>query len=51
MQDRELFPNSVQVIEMPFKIYNDNKDIKVRLAGLPEGWEMDKTPVTQVKLT
>ena len=33
---------------MPFKIYNDTKDIIARLGDLPEGWEMDKTPKTQV---
>ena len=49
MKDRELFPNSKQMNEVLFKIYDDTKDIKVRLADLPEGWEMDKTPESQVK--
>lgn len=48
MKDRELFPNSKQMNEVPFKIYNDTKDIIVRLADLEEGWEMDKTSDTQV---
>ena len=51
MKDRELFPNSKQMNEVLLKIYDDTKDIKVRLADLPEGWEMDKTPETQVKFT
>ena len=51
MKDRELFPNSNQMNEVPFKMYNDTKDITVRLTDLPEGWEMDRTPETQVKLT
>ena len=48
MKDRELIPNSKQMNEVPFKIYNDTKDIIVRLADLEEGWEMDKTSDTQV---
>ena len=51
MQERELFPNSRRALEMPFKIYSDTKDIIVRLADLQEGWEMDETPVKQVKFT
>ena len=49
MKDRELFPNSKQMNEVLFKIYNDTNDITVRLADVEEGWEMDKTPETQVK--
>ena len=48
MKDTGLFPNSKQMNEVVFKIYNDAKDIIVRLVDLQEGWEMDKTPGTQV---
>ena len=57
MKERELCPNnseqmnSKQMNEVPFKIYNDTKDIIVRLTDLEKGWEMDKTPETQVKFT
>ena len=48
MKDRELFPNSKQMNEVPFKMHNDTNDIIVRFTDLQEGWEMDKTPETQV---
>ena len=57
MKETELCPNnseqmnSKQMNELPFKIYNDTKDIIVRLTDLEKGWEMDKTPETQVKFT
>ena len=57
MKERELCPNnseqmnSKQMNEVPFKMYNDTKDITVRLTELEKGWEMDKTPKTQVKFT
>ena len=52
MKERELCPSdSEQMNEVPFKMYNDTKDIIVRLTDLEKGWEMDKTPETQVKFT
>lgn len=51
MKERELSPNSKQMNEVPFKMYNDTNDITVRLTDLEKGWEMDKTPETQVKFT
>ena len=57
MKETELCPNnseqmnSKQMNEVPFKMYNDTKDITVRLTDLEKGWEMDKTPETQVKFT
>ena len=57
MKETELCPNnseqmnSKQMNEVPFKMYNDTKDITVRLTDLEKGWEMDKTPKTQVKFT
>ena len=50
-KDRELFRDSNQMNEVPFKMYNDTKNIIVRLTDLEEGWEMDKTPSTQVNFT
>lgn len=32
-------------------MYNDTKNITVRLTDLQKEWEMDKTPETQVKFT
>lgn len=49
MKERELSPNSKQMNEVPFKMYNDTNDITVRLTDLEKEWEMDKTPKTQVK--
>lgn len=49
MKERELSPNSKQMNEVPFKMHNDTNDIIVRLTDLEAGWEMDKTPETQVK--
>ena len=51
MKERELSPNSKQMNEVPFKMHNDTNDIIVRLTDLEKGWEMDKTPETQVKFT
>jgi len=34
--------------EVPFKMFNDTRDIIVRLPDLKEGWEMDQTLQTQV---
>ena len=48
MKDRELVPDSQQMNEVPFKMYNDTNDITVRLPDLKEGWEMDQTLETQV---
>ena len=31
-------------------MYNDSKDVTVKLTDLQEGWEMDKTSGTQVNI-
>lgn len=51
-KDKEVFADSKKSKEKPFKLYKDNKDIKVWLG--PEdlkndGWELDKKDPTQVK--
>ena len=50
-KDKEVFPDSKKSKEKPFKLYKDNKDVKVWLG--PEdlkndGWELDKKDPTQV---
>ena len=51
VKDRERFPDSRPAREQPFRMYNDNKVITVKLTDLEEGWEFDKTNDTQVTLT
>ena len=46
-----LFRGSTQANEVPFKMFNDSKDITVELTDLEEGWEMHKTPSKQVSYT
>ena len=48
VKDRERFPDSKPAREQPFRMYNDNKVITVKLTDLEEGWEFDKTKDTQV---
>ena len=50
-KDREVFPDSNKSREKPFKLYKDNKDIKVWLDPKDlntDGWELDKKDPTQV---
>ncbi|RMX52941.1 hypothetical protein pdam_00010931 [Pocillopora damicornis] len=48
-QDREQFPDSWKGMEKPFKMYNNSKNITVKLMVDPEkGWELDETPGEQV---
>lgn len=49
LKDRERFPESRPAKEKPFRMYNDNKTITVKLTNLEKGWELDKTNDTQVK--
>ena len=51
-KDKEVFPHSKKSKEKPFKLYKDNKDIKVWLGPVDlknDGWELDKKDPTQVK--
>ena len=48
-KDRERFPDSRPAREQPFRMYNESKEITVRLTDLEEGWKVDKTGDTQVK--
>nr|XP_058960246.1 uncharacterized protein LOC131787178 [Pocillopora verrucosa] len=48
-QDKELFPHSWKGMEKPFKMYNNSKNITVKLVTDPEeGWELDKTAGEQM---
>ena len=50
--EKERFPDSKPAIEKPFKMHNDSKDITVWLDAedlAKSGWELDRTPATQVK--
>ena len=50
LKDRERFPDSkAPAREQPFRMYNESKEITVKLTNLEEGWEFDKTEDTQVK--
>ena len=46
--ERERFPDSKPAREEPFRMYNDNKVLTVKLTDLEEGWEFDKTNDAQV---
>ena len=48
LNDRERFPESKPAKEKPFRMYNDNAVITVKLNNLEDGWELDKTNDTQV---
>lgn len=48
LKDRERFPDSKPAREEPFRMYNDNSAITVKLTDLEKGWEFDKTDDTQV---
>ena len=48
LKDRERFPESKPAKEKPFRMYNDNAVITVKLTNLEDGWELDKTNDTQV---
>ncbi|XP_078343251.1 uncharacterized protein LOC144628987 isoform X2 [Oculina patagonica] len=48
LKDRERFPDSRPAREKPFRMYNDNKEITVKLTNLEEGWKTDKMPDTQI---
>ena len=48
MRERERFPDSKAAKEKPFKMYNDDNDITVKLTDLEEGWQLDKTDSSQV---
>lgn len=39
MKEKESFPESRPAGEKPFKLYNNNKGITVKLADIEEGWE------------
>ena len=47
-QEKESFPGSRSSKEKPFKMYDDEKDVIVKLTDLEDGWELDKTPSLQV---
>ena len=47
-QEKECFPDSRSSKEKPFKMYDDEKDVIVKLTDLEDGWELDKTPSVQV---
>ena len=50
--ERKRFPGTMfPAVEKPFKMFNDNQDITVRLdeqALNKKGWELDETPASQV---
>ena len=48
VQEKESFPGSRSSKEKPFKMYDDEKDVIVKLTDLEDGWELDKTPSEQV---
>ena len=48
LKDRERFPESRPAKEKPFRMYNDNTVIIVKLTSLEDGWKLDKTNDTQV---
>ena len=47
-QEKESFPDSRSSKEKPFKMYDDEKDVIVKLTDLEDGWELDKTASVQV---
>ena len=49
--EKERFPDSKPAREKPFKMYEDNRPITVKLSGLEEGWNFDNTDDTQVNCT
>ena len=48
MKEKERFPESRPAREKPFKLYDDNKVINVKLTDIEEGWDLDKTKKEQV---
>ncbi|XP_027046981.1 uncharacterized protein LOC113674694 [Pocillopora damicornis] len=46
-QEKESFPGSRSSKEKPFKMYDNEKDVIVKLTDLEDGWELDKTPSLQ----
>ena len=48
MKEKERFPDSRPAREKPFKLYNNSKEITVKLTNIEEGWELDKTNEEQV---
>lgn len=48
MKEKERFPDSKPAREKPFKLYNNNKEITVKLTNIEKGWELDKTNEEQI---
>ena len=48
MNEKERFRGSRPAREKPFKMYNGNNVITVKLTNIEEGWELDKTNEEQV---
>lgn len=48
MSEKERFLGSRPAREKPFKMYNGNNVIIVKLTNIEEGWELDKTNEEQV---
>ena len=48
MNEKERFLGSRPAREKPFKMYNGNNVITVKLTNIEEGWELDKTNEEQV---
>ena len=46
--DRERFPESIPAKEKPFRMYNYNTEITVKVTDLEDGWKLDKANDTQV---
>ena len=48
LTEKERFPDSKPARQKPFRMYEDNTVISVKLTDLEKGWNLDNTGDTQV---